>query len=303
MSKESANYLRVLILDADRNPIKDLPYRIYFNGAVVAAITGNDGLTKKVRTRSPDDEVQIAISRIDGSIKTVARVIAGTENKLVTLISPRIKVVSPTVLQQTGEKGQVPKAKESTPPIYDPRTIKTPTSNKEFGTKVELTKSKDGSPVAKVEGDIPDLNFLDEYNGEEMGEADYSWAAKTLGIEHAAIKAFTIVEAEGDGFLKIGDRTVPKILYERHRFAKFTSNVYSSKNPDISLPCGYYNKKKRYILADEAYKKNRNIPLDLEYYRLISDKDSKEDKEKSIFFRDLVKEGKLEHKEHAYYDK
>lgn len=302
MSNKGNCSLQVLFLDADRNPIGKISYKLCANGAIVSAETGLDGLTKKLTRLSPGDEVQIAVERTDKSIKTVTRVIAEVGNKLVTLISPRIKVVGPTLPHATPVSGQMLNRKEATPPIYDPQKKKAPTGKTEFGPKVEQTKNSQGNAVSKVEGDIPNLEFLDEYVGEEMGGSDYAWAARTLDIEYAAIKAFAVVEAEGEAFLKIGGRTVPKILYERHRFAKFTNNAYSSLNPDISLPCGYYNRKDRYVLADIEYKKKRNIPEDVAYYRSVNKKDNDETRAQALHFKDLVRDGKLEREDHAYYD-
>lgn len=302
MSNKGNCSLQVLFLDADRNPIGKISYKLCANGAIVSAETGLDGLTKKLTRLSPGDEVQIAVERTDKSIKTVTRVIAEVGNKLVTLISPRIKVVGPTLPHATPVSGQMLNRKEATPPIYDPQKKKAPTGKTGFGTKVEQTKNSQGNAVSKVEGNIPNLEFLDEYVGEEMGGSDYAWAARTLDIEYAAIKAFAVVEAEGEAFLKIGGRTVPKILYERHRFAKFTNNACSSLNPDISLPCGYYNRKDRYVLADIEYKKKRNIPEDVAYYRSVNKKDNDETRAQALHFKDLVREGKLEREDHAYYD-
>jgi hypothetical protein len=299
MSDDKNFSLQVLILDADRNPIKNLSYRLYFNGAVISGNTGDDGLTKKLLLAS-NVKVQIAIERIDKSMKTIADVVAGNANKLVTLVSPRVKLASPTLPHSPSTPGSVPSRKESTPPIYVPGKSKTPTEKKDFGPKVEQTKNKEGNPIAKVEGDIPDLEFLDEFNGEKMCNADYLWAAKVLGIEPAAIKAFAIVEAAGEGFFQLGDKTVPKILYERHRFARLTDNAYSKINPDISLPCGYYNKKDRYVLADAAHKKKRNIPEDLDYYRAVNKKDNNGTVAQAAHFVDLVSEGKLERQDHVY---
>jgi hypothetical protein len=124
MPKEKNLSVQVLILDADRNPIKSLPYRLCFNGSTVAAETGEDGLTKKIKTRSSDDEIQIAIARHDKSIKTVARVIAGVGNKLVTLISPRVKLVASTLPHGVTTPGQIPSKRDPTPPIYEVNTKK-----------------------------------------------------------------------------------------------------------------------------------------------------------------------------------
>jgi len=303
MSEKKNLSVQVLILDADCNPIKNLPYRLYFNGAMIAAETGEDGLTKKIRTPSPDDEVQVAIERIDKSIKIVARVIAGAGSKLVTLVSPRIKVVSPTLPHAVTTPGQVPSKKDNAPPAYDLRETKSPTVKKEFGPIPQIIQNKDGNAVSKVEGDIPNLEFLDEFNGEEMAEDDYLSAAKKLGVEYAAIKAFAIVESKGVGFVKLWNKTLPKILYERHKFAEFTNNVFSRINPDISLPCGYYNKEDLYVLADDSHKKKRKIPEDLNYYRALSKKDDEETRIEAMSFENLVKHGKVDRNIHAYFDR
>lgn len=302
MPKKQNSSVQILVLDADRNPIKKQKYRLYFNGALVAAETGEDGLTKKITTRSAVDEVQVAIERIDGSIKIVAQIISGVGDRLVTLISPKVKLVGSTLPHPTAVPGQLPSRKEPITPSYDAQQKKVPTTKKEFGPVTEFTKNKEGHSVAKVEGDIPNLEFLGEFSGEIMGEDDYIWAANELNIECAAIKAFAIVESEGSGFFKIGEKTVPRILYERHKFAKFTKNLYSKLNPDISLPCAYYNIQDDYILADEEHKNKRNVPVDVQYYRPVNKKDNDQTRQQSAKFKSLVEQRKIERETHTYFD-
>lgn len=294
--------IQVLFLDADRNPIKDQRYRLYFNGAMVSAQTGLDGLSKKIRTKSSGDEIQIAVERLDKSIKVVARVFSEVGSKLVTLISPKIKIASSTLPHTTASAGQVPSKKESGPPIYDPQRPKSPTVKKDFGTTVAAQKNQAGNPVSKIEGDIPNLEFLDEFNGEVMTDDDYLWASKRLGIEFAAIKAFAIVESMGKGFITIRDQTLPKILYERHKFAAFTNNEFSKLNPDISSPCGYYYREQLYVPATKENKKRKKIPEDVDYYRPVNTKDNDETKAEARKFKDLVKSEVLDYETHAYFD-
>ncbi|AZA64465.1 DUF3380 domain-containing protein [Chryseobacterium carnipullorum] len=59
-----------------------------------------------------------------------------------------------------------------------------------------------------------------------LTEQDYINAAKELGCEVAAIKAVAEVESRGSGFLSSGE---PKILFERHRFYKYTNGKYYNK--------------------------------------------------------------------------
>jgi hypothetical protein len=52
-----------------------------------------------------------------------------------------------------------------------------------------------------------------------------------LKCEIAAIKAVAEVESRGEGFLPDGR---PKILFERHKFHKFTNGRFAATHPDIS---------------------------------------------------------------------
>jgi peptidoglycan hydrolase-like protein with peptidoglycan-binding domain len=71
-----------------------------------------------------------------------------------------------------------------------------------------------------------------------LTEADYVAAAALLKCEIAAIKAVAEVESRGAGFLPDGR---PKILFERHKFHKFTGGKYDAGHPGISSksPGGY----------------------------------------------------------------
>lgn len=52
-------------------------------------------------------------------------------------------------------------------------------------------------------------------------------------METAVIKAVAQVESAGDGFLSDGR---VKILFERHKFHKYTDGQYDTDHPDISNP-------------------------------------------------------------------
>lgn len=294
--------VQVLLLDADRNPIRNQKYKIVFNGIVIAGSTGSPGLTKKIYTRTPYDEVEIVIERIDQSMKVIGRIISGHGSKLVTLISPKIKLEGPTLPPPKLSAAQIPLKREKTDPLFDPKANHTPTNKKELGKRTELTSTKDGKPVVKVLGDIPNLEFLSDYNGETMEEIDFVWAAHELNIEIAAIKAFADVESKGSGFIKIENRRFPKMLYERHKFAKFTENKYSKLYPDISLPCGYYQLTGRYVLAGGDYKKKKGVPSDIDYYRPVTKKDDAQTVKDAVSFRRLLEEKKLVAESHKYLD-
>ena len=293
LKKEQVLGFQALMLDADRNPINGLEYQFEFAGRIIKGVTELGGLTKKIMTDSPQDQVRILVKRLDNSLKEVAAVASGYGNKLVTLISPSIKVEAKTEKHPDVKPGQLPNRYEKPAPIHDPKTKKTPTSNKkDLGPKVTPTKTPDGKPLTKVEGDIPELDFLDEYNGEVMTDADYAWAAKELGVEEAAIKAYAVVESGGGGFFVMHNKKVPKLLYERHYFSRRTGHKYSAKYPDVSLPTGYYVPNGKYIYADDSYKQRHGVPTDVEYYRQATRKEIKEKKEGLVTLKDLLAEGK-----------
>jgi murein DD-endopeptidase MepM/ murein hydrolase activator NlpD len=294
---------QALLLDRDRNPIGNQRYKLEFCGKIVKGSTGASGLTEKILTETPHDEVQVAIERLDKSFKVVARALSGYGTKLVTVLSPRVKIEGNTEEHPVANEEQVPSKTKKPLPIFPPNEKKTATAEKKaLGLKTAETKTPDGKPLVKVEGDIPNMEFLDDFNGEVMGEEDYVWAAKELGVEKAAIKAFAIVESGGAGFFKISKRTVPKILYERHKFAKLTGNKYSKLYPDISLPNAYYNNMAKYVLADEEYKKKRGVARDIEYYRPVVEKDGAAVKASASSLAELLVAKKVTAEKDKYLD-
>ena len=70
-----------------------------------------------------------------------------------------------------------------------------------------------------------------------ISESAFTTAATSLGCEVAAIKAVAEVESRGGGYDDIGR---PTILFERHKFKKFTSSKYDRTHPDISGAAGGY---------------------------------------------------------------
>jgi LysM repeat protein len=290
--KEDVLGFRALILDKDRNPIKELTYQFEFAGRLIKGTTGPDGLTKKIMTQTPEDQVRILLQRLDTSLKEVAVVPSGYGNKLVTLVSPSIKVEAKTEPHPNVNKGELPKAKEKVVPIHDPKTKQSPTTEKkDLGITAKPTKTPDGKPLVKVEGDIPDVSFLGDYVGGEVTNQDIEDAAKDLKCEPGLVYAIAKQESAHSSFIKLGDRKVPAILYERHQFSRRTSHKYSAKYPDISLPTGYYNAKSQYVQANSAYKKSNNIPDDVAYYRPLNKKDTKETKDGALSLKDMLKQG------------
>lgn len=84
-----------------------------------------------------------------------------------------------------------------------------------------------------------------------LSENDYINAAKELGCEVAAIKAVADVESHGSGFFASGE---PKILFERHRFYKYTNGKYAVSNPDIcnKVRGGYGKESEQHVKLQRA---------------------------------------------------
>lgn len=66
-----------------------------------------------------------------------------------------------------------------------------------------------------------------------LTEAGFKEAANSLGVDIPSIKAVAEVESRGAGFLPDGR---PVILFERHKFHKYTQGLFSADHPDISNP-------------------------------------------------------------------
>jgi LysM repeat protein len=233
LRKEDVLGVHALFLDADRNPISDQKYFLEFGGRIVKGVTGTDGLTEKIFTYNPSDEVKVLIERLDGSFKHIATVESGYRNKLVTILSPRCRADARTELDVCAGQGGLPQASERRKPIYEAgKRQPATTAKKDLGPEVGATTTVDKRPLTKVTGDVPDLDlFLDKYDGHELCDNDLRGAAAKLMCEPGVIYAIARQESSTSSFVKIGERLVPKILYERHWFKRLTTPDGLSKSP------------------------------------------------------------------------
>lgn len=251
LKKEVALGVQPLFLDKNRDPIEGLKYVLEYAGKTIHGVTGESGLGKKTFTETAEDDVRILVQRLDGTMKEVGRVVSGYENKLITLISQRIKIGATTEKHPDLKQGERPNPKEKTDPAHNPEKNQPPTNGKtDLGNKTKTTKTHDGKPMVVVEGDIPDMSFLGEYSGGEVTNDDIESAAKDLKCEAGLIYAIARQESAHSSFVKIGERTVPTILYERHWFRKLTQ-------PDRKSPSPYENK--YYDICGPAYHKTKKI--------------------------------------------
>lgn len=255
LKKEVVLGIQPLFLDRNRDPIKGLNYFLEYAGKLIQGVSGENGLGKKILTDTAEDEVRILVKRLDGTLKEVGRIASGYGNKLITLISPSVKIEAKTE-KHPDLKGGRPNSKEKPEPKHDPKEKQKPTQGKEdLGVKTKPTKTSDGKPLTVVEGDIPDLSFLGDYVGGEVKKEDIEAAAKELNCEPGLIYAIAKQESAHSSFIRIGNRMVPTILYERHIFARYSKEKYSEKYHDISGPSYHRTRRIKKTLIDKNGKK------------------------------------------------
>ena len=271
------------LLDRDRNPIPGARMLFEYCGKKVEILSGSNGHITGILTESPEDVIKIFIARSDGSWKQITEVVSGWGNKLVTMVSPKVKISAKTMPHPMDKTGRPvpdtkdPNRKPITPPAHPKDSqAKGTLQGGEFGdgkgTKTEETQTKDGAPLIKVTKDQAALDFLGGYTGEKITEDDYEKAAKELGCEVEVIKAIAMQETMKLKKLGLGSfdkHNRPTIMYERHYFSEKTQNRYDEVNPDISSPKAYiggHARKKEifeYVTKEgEKIKKIKFVPYD-----------------------------------------
>ena len=253
LKAEAACKVDVMLLDRERNPIKNARMRLNYCGKNETLTTGKDGRLSTIQTDSPNDMVGISIARMNGTWKKISEVTSDWGNKLVTLVSPKTRFAGKTMPHPKDAYGlpmAEPKRTDRKPvhPPEHPETTKAKgKSHGNYGDgkgpKTKKRKTENGLPFKKVTNDQVKLDFLGGYTGEKITEEDYKTAAMELGCEVAAIRAVAEVETRQRAFDK---KNRPTILYERHKFAEHTylANKYNTTNPDISSTKKYTPKKK-----------------------------------------------------------
>lgn len=244
LHKKAVCGFEALFLDADRNPIKGLEYVLEFCGKSARSVTAENGKSRKIITDSPLDEVRILVKRFDDTLKEVANVASGYRNKLCTLISPLIVVETELKPHPKLKQGERVNSRDPIKPEYGDHHPATPTTEKkDLGPKARKSSTAEGKPVTVVEGDIPLLDeFLAPYVGGEVTKTDIEAAAIELGCDPGLIYAIAKQESSSSSFIQLGNRTVPKILYERHQFRNRTRSghgavsPYEGRYPDVCGP-------------------------------------------------------------------
>ncbi|MDA8140070.1 MAG: N-acetylmuramidase domain-containing protein [Desulfobacteraceae bacterium] len=248
LKSEAVCKVGVQLLDRERHPIPNAKVRLEYCGKKEVLSSGANGRLPDIITHTPEDMVEIYIARLDGSWKQLKKIASGYGNKLVTLISPKVKIESETKPHPKDGAGKPvsdkpdPDRKEVSPPSTPLSSEAKGKSQAEYGdgkgTKTEAGQTKNGAPIEKVTKDQVELEFLKGYTGEKITEEDYKKAAELLGCEVAVIKAVATVESGKTAF---DSKNRPTILYERHVFHKFTEpeGKYDQSDPDLSNKLTY----------------------------------------------------------------
>ncbi|TFW03292.1 DUF3380 domain-containing protein [Oxalobacteraceae bacterium OM1] len=235
LHREAVGGFRVLLLDRDRNPIGELPYRLVACNKTYTGTTAKNGETRSIVTDSPFDMVHIWLQRNDGSWKMAASVLSGFGDKQTVLVSAHIVVNTKTEKHPDLPPNAQPDPKERGKPAHAKPTTQTP--DKALGILPKQSKTPDGKPITTGEGDLLELDFLGGFNGEQIEDKDYDAAAKELGCEVEVIKAIAKQETGKLAALGIGafDKlNRPTILYERHIFSRITGHAFDTNHPDLS---------------------------------------------------------------------
>jgi len=183
----------VQLLDHERNPIKNAKMRLDYCDKSKQFSSGNNGRLPSILTNSPDDVVQIFIARMDGTWKQITEITSDWGNKLVTLVSPKVKIETKTMPHPREADGRLkpdPGRADKVPitPRDKPETTEAKgKSHGDYGDgkgpKSEHQHDKNGMPVTKVTNDQVELDCFDTYTGEDITNEDFKWAAKELGVE------------------------------------------------------------------------------------------------------------------------
>lgn len=211
-ASESNPVIQFVLVDKLLESIEGLPYQIAFarSGKLVSGTTNRYGLTSESEGRI-GEPVDFLVKQVGGGFKKIYSTTLSARRKIITAHSPSIRF-------------EIDTQKHHGPP----------------GGGGGSGRDTYGHPTIVVDKKDVELDFLGEYNGLKITDADYVMAAKKLGCESAAIKAVAITEtgSVGSYYEFTGSDPVPAILFERHYFHQLTGGVYDKTHPDISSKYG-----------------------------------------------------------------
>ncbi|MGF6596743.1 murein DD-endopeptidase MepM/ murein hydrolase activator NlpD [Paraburkholderia sp. GAS448] len=296
----NAGKVHAHVLDVAHNPLSGVSYRIQSAGRTVSGKTSSSGQTDDFWPTAAGQKVEFFIKKLSGEWKKVYETTSHEIDKMVTLVSPRLKLAAETHPHpeniQASQLSPRPRPKaeatgQQTPSKFAPGK----------GIKTEQATEKDGTAIMKVTSDDASLDeFLEKYTGDPITEDDYKDAAKELGCKVNAVKAVHETEVGAGSFTIVDGRTVPKILYERHYFYRLSGKKYWDTNPDLSYPVGYYRMGTKYLKKTQKLTKTDGTSEDVDVWVRFDkkkDKDQATDAEKG---KQLLDEGVLTKERDTY---
>lgn len=252
LSEKSAFGVSIVFLDALRNPVENLSYKILFDGKTEEGKTGNNGRADPVITRDAKSSIEVLVKDLRGEWISICNTASDYGHKLLTLISGAIVIKgstekhpssAPTKPQESPRKQDKPVQPPSQAP-QPPKPTGAPSKNNP-AVKTTKTKAKKGQSVVEVTIDIPQgvLDLFANYKGGEITDTEWKKTADSLDCEVEVLKAIAQVESGGRFAFwrlnKIDGANIPAILYERHYFSQETKGKFDENHPDISWPTGY----------------------------------------------------------------
>lgn len=153
LSPKSVCKVSIQILDRDLNPIDAAKISIEYSGKKKVFTSSPKGQIPVIMTKTPEDRIKIFIERVDGTWKHITDVVSGWGNKIVTLVSPKIKIKGKTMPHPRDSEGKPIRDKKT--PSKNPETTKTQKKPQwsygdAKGPKSKQTKDKKGLPNHEV---------------------------------------------------------------------------------------------------------------------------------------------------------
>ena len=242
--KRYANSVQVMLMDVLRQPIDGLKTLLKFDGKTVEHVSDPSGLLPLISTEHITSKVEVFVQDSRKEWTKVAETMSGLGQQWLKLISPALKFDLPLLPHD---------AKAAETKLIPASDKKKPSDGKAKGEPIKKdhpakkSVSKDHNTIV-LDVDIPQdlIAYFKLYKDEPIGEDDWSTQARGLDCDANVLKAIARVESGGNAaFWKLnedGKLHVPKILYERHKFSKWTQHRFDKTNPDISWPASYLPK-------------------------------------------------------------
>lgn len=256
LSETTSFGVSVSFLDALRQPIANLPFRLAFDGKLVEGKTTASGLIPKQVTQSAKTQVDVWVQNAQAEWQRVSSAASGYGHKLVTLVSDALVVKAQTELHPKDAPTRVDKplskpeqATGKQAPQPKPPPAPTGKSSKNNpNVKQKPGKAAKGQSIVTIGVDIPKglLDLFAKFESVGINEDEWTAIARALNCEVAVLKAFAEVESGGKSSfwrLNSGEGAhIPAILFERHYFSRLTKGAHDKEHPDVSWRVGYRKK-------------------------------------------------------------